>query len=323
MYDILELNKKLLPELREIGKDLKIKRVESYKKQDLIYKILDTQAIQHAEKKVQQAEMKAKPAQQKPSQEELPVQGRQEVQEAVQGQEKLPIKVKKSYKELIKQVVGKDSINLKTVTPQPEIEAEPEASPEQENAPQEARPLSRHEQLKAIMKEFSRDKGIKREKIVRPVHKQGERDEETIISESEINSETEQEEISEETAIEAPETKASEVEAVVEKEPELPQPTVQQPGFQRKFKQPEWQQKKENQGNKNFRQVEKAQDKNILDKNFEFDGIVANTGVLEIMPEGYGFLRSADFNYAAAEAELAEAVAQLETIKHKKHHHQH
>src|SRR5690554_3479938 len=52
MYDILELNKKLVPELRDIAKGLKIKRVEAYKKQDLIYKILDTQAIQEAEKKV-------------------------------------------------------------------------------------------------------------------------------------------------------------------------------------------------------------------------------------------------------------------------------
>src|SRR5208283_2656801 len=45
MFDILELNKKLLPELREIAKELQIKRVESLKKQDLIYKILDQQAI--------------------------------------------------------------------------------------------------------------------------------------------------------------------------------------------------------------------------------------------------------------------------------------
>ena len=45
MYDILELNKKLLTELREIAKELKIKRVEAFKKQDLIYKILDQQAI--------------------------------------------------------------------------------------------------------------------------------------------------------------------------------------------------------------------------------------------------------------------------------------
>ncbi|MBK7480704.1 MAG: Rho termination factor N-terminal domain-containing protein [Bacteroidales bacterium] len=46
MYDILELSSKLLPELREIAKGLKIKRTESLKKQDLIYKILDQQAIE-------------------------------------------------------------------------------------------------------------------------------------------------------------------------------------------------------------------------------------------------------------------------------------
>jgi transcription termination factor Rho len=52
MYDILELNKKLLNELRDIAKELKIKRVEKYKKQDLIYKILDTQAILASEGKL-------------------------------------------------------------------------------------------------------------------------------------------------------------------------------------------------------------------------------------------------------------------------------
>jgi hypothetical protein len=32
-------------------------------------------------------------------------------------------------------------------------------------------------------------------------------------------------------------------------------------------------------------------------KFYEFDGIVTNTGVLEILQDGYGFLRSSDFNY--------------------------
>ena len=45
MYDILELSEMLVPELREIAKQLKIKRTELLKKQDLIYKILDQQAI--------------------------------------------------------------------------------------------------------------------------------------------------------------------------------------------------------------------------------------------------------------------------------------
>ena len=45
MYDILELNKKLVSELRDIAKELNIKKVDSLKKQDLVYKILDQQAI--------------------------------------------------------------------------------------------------------------------------------------------------------------------------------------------------------------------------------------------------------------------------------------
>ena len=33
---------------------------------------------------------------------------------------------------------------------------------------------------------------------------------------------------------------------------------------------------------------------------YDFDGILEATGVLEIVPEGFGFLRSADFNYLAS-----------------------
>ena len=45
MFDILQLNEKLLPELKEIAKKLKIENYESLKKQDLVYKILDHQAL--------------------------------------------------------------------------------------------------------------------------------------------------------------------------------------------------------------------------------------------------------------------------------------
>src|SRR5512138_823584 len=45
MYDILELNKKLLPELKDIAKQLNVKKADLLRKQDLIYKILDQQAI--------------------------------------------------------------------------------------------------------------------------------------------------------------------------------------------------------------------------------------------------------------------------------------
>ncbi len=45
MYDIIELNSKKVAELREVAKELNIKKAESLKKQDLIYKILDEQAV--------------------------------------------------------------------------------------------------------------------------------------------------------------------------------------------------------------------------------------------------------------------------------------
>ena len=45
MYDIIELNNMLLSELRTIAKKLEIKEAKSLKKQDLIYKILDQQAL--------------------------------------------------------------------------------------------------------------------------------------------------------------------------------------------------------------------------------------------------------------------------------------
>lgn len=45
MYDILELTSKLLPELKDIAKNLGVNKVDSFRKKELIYKILDLQAI--------------------------------------------------------------------------------------------------------------------------------------------------------------------------------------------------------------------------------------------------------------------------------------
>lgn len=47
-YNILELNEKLLPELQTIAEELGIKKVRSFKKEELVYKILDEQAISYA-----------------------------------------------------------------------------------------------------------------------------------------------------------------------------------------------------------------------------------------------------------------------------------
>ena len=45
MYDILELKSKLLTDLQDIAKNLNVPKYRSLKKMDLIYQILDVQAI--------------------------------------------------------------------------------------------------------------------------------------------------------------------------------------------------------------------------------------------------------------------------------------
>jgi transcription termination factor Rho len=49
-YNIIELNEKLTTELRVLAKQMGIKRPDAYKKEELIYKILDEQAIAETKK---------------------------------------------------------------------------------------------------------------------------------------------------------------------------------------------------------------------------------------------------------------------------------
>ena len=60
MFDIHYLNKKLLPELREIAKNLGVPRYQKLKKQELIYEILDVQATQASLPKKSDVEEKKK-----------------------------------------------------------------------------------------------------------------------------------------------------------------------------------------------------------------------------------------------------------------------
>ncbi|MDQ3277555.1 MAG: Rho termination factor N-terminal domain-containing protein, partial [Bacteroidota bacterium] len=45
MYDILQLNDMLLPELQDIAENLQIENYKKLPKQELVYKILDQQAV--------------------------------------------------------------------------------------------------------------------------------------------------------------------------------------------------------------------------------------------------------------------------------------
>ena len=77
-------------------------------------------------------------------------------------------------------------------------------------------------------------------------------------------------------------------------QPQMPQAPIVlgEPGMEKQ--QPQSKKNKKNR-NKN-QQFEQRQQQQA----YNFDGIIETTGVLEIMPEGHGFLRSSDYNYLAS-----------------------
>lgn len=64
-----------------------------------------------------------------------------------------------------------------------------------------------------------------------------------------------------------------------------------------------------NNGNQN--QNHKNKKSNFRDSDFEFDGIIESEGVLEMMPDGYGFLRSSDYNYLASPDDIYLSTSQI------------
>ena len=274
MYDILELSSKLLPELREIAKGLKIKRPESLKKQDLIYKILDQQAIEATEKKkvsIQENKASGKtpdhPVQQKEKQ--------------VQRRGKRPRTVKPAPARAAESVisVSPEGVRIPETAQgeRKEYERRPERSEEKPDLPktaekpkEEVRPQKwqqrdqnfrdRKDGKSSFEKKTPPREEKKSEAIVDNTIPLG--DDAPLIEESKSPANTVDEIITEP--------------AVKEQAPEV---------------QPVKEDKKE--------------------KPYEFEGIVYNTGVLEIMPDGYGFLRSPDYNYLNSPDDIYVSQSQI------------
>ncbi|WP_449403946.1 transcription termination factor Rho [Flavobacterium caeni] len=62
-------------------------------------------------------------------------------------------------------------------------------------------------------------------------------------------------------------------------------------------------------GNPNYKN--KKNNNNFRDADYEFDGIIESEGVLEMMPDGYGFLRSSDYNYLASPDDIYLSTSQI------------
>jgi transcription termination factor Rho len=268
MYDILELNKKLLPELRAIAKDLKIKRVESYKKQDLIYKILDTQAVLEAEKKSkldtnkeQQTNKEDKPGKKK-------FRSGKEKSQAENDTEKKDSGKKSGKRPRRRRIDPHEAVfkNGRTTSHH-------KSKKDNEQNGQTEKRSSRHDQIKAIIQEFTREKHA--------IDKENEKPE--------------------------PEGKLVNPKDTPKQE-EKPR---KQEEKTRKQEQPDSKGKEDHQ-KEETQKTHYSKPANVTqEKAFEFEGIITNSGVLEIMPDGYGFLRSSDFNYLNSPDDIYVSQSQI------------
>ena len=64
-------------------------------------------------------------------------------------------------------------------------------------------------------------------------------------------------------------------------------------------------------GNGNQNPNFKGKKSNFRDSDYEFDGIIESEGVLEMMADGYGFLRSSDYNYLASPDDIYLSTSQI------------
>jgi transcription termination factor Rho len=221
MYDILQLNDMLVPELLDIAEELKIPNTRKLSKQELVYKILDGQALANSKNTPPSAD------------------GRR--------------------KRIIKTSTG--------------ITTE-EAIIEDSSAPAITGDIKKPSSKKSFMPVKKDDKIP----LKRPRKKIEEKESATPVIP--ITTSTSEEE--EESNL-APEAEVAEM---VSAESE------QAPGG--------------GQGPAKFYPPRREQNFNI-----EFDGVILSEGVLEMMPDGYGFLRSSDYNYLSSPDDVYVSPSQI------------
>jgi transcription termination factor Rho len=264
MYDILELNKKLLPELREIAKELQIKRVEALKKQDLIYKILDQQAILNAAPKKQEPK-KVQPI--------VPASAEEANDDKPRQRERIKSKpVKITFGENVQK-------------------EQPQAQPQTQSQPLATTKQSEPEEKKSVfprIRLFEKKQPPKEKLVDTDAMRIEEPDEDDFPAES----------ISAVPVSETPEVSDNE-------EAEFP---VQESPIQEPQSRPST--NLDLKLDRDFH-LRKPAEKKQFDKAIEFDGIIISSGVLEIMPDGYGFLRSADYNYLNSPDDIYVSQSQI------------
>ncbi len=100
-------------------------------------------------------------------------------------------------------------------------------------------------------------------------------------------------------------TATNEAVVVVENTAPIPTPTKEEKPQREERAPREDNRQQKGQSNGNHKQNETSY------SNLDFDNTITNEGVLEIMPDGYGFLRSADYNYLSSPDDIYVSQSQI------------
>jgi len=247
MYNLLQLNSMKVAELKEVADKLAIDNADKLKKQDLIYKIIDVQALQSA------------PA-------EAPVEAPTAMEPPAENSE-APSKQKRDRQR--KPAAAKEEASPELFE-QPAAEAVPQEAPARElNPPRQDRPQQdrsqqdRPQQQQRDKRRFDQPQGEQRQGEQR----QGEPRQSGQQGQG-----------------------GQQNQGAQQGQQGQQGPQGQQPHNQQN------QQQGQQQPHNVFR-PDKSKRGQADEHGYNFDGIVPAEGVLEIMPDGFGFMRSSDFNY--------------------------
>jgi len=367
MYNIIQLNDKNLSELQTIAQELGIKKTDSLKKEELVYKILDEQAIAGATKKVAAEKLKEErkvEKQQKRTRVTVKKESPDKVFTANKNGDLTKAKAEASVAAAKVQPVAAETAKApvaekapeKVVTTAPEKAAatapekaedaaaakrkpgRPRKTKTEEKAPAapvvKAAPVVQKEEPKKVEPELSFEAETPKAVTPKVIKKVVVEDNSPILSEPEDDFipiedlPTEKVELPSELLGKFEATKAETPVAAPVTEPAPA--TAQRPRLRPRDNNNNAPYNNNNNNNRNNNQRPVQQQRPMpqnagenyapaperrpvieREKVYEFDDILTGTGVLEIMQDGYGFLRSSDYNYLSSPDDIYVSQSQI------------
>ena len=328
MYNIIQLNDKDLSELQQIAKELGLTKTESLRKEDLVYRILDEQAIVGATKKAASAksgEEKKEGQPRKRSRISVKKEGDKVYTATKDKAQKLEANTPAlpAPAPLFKDELPQTAPAAPAESPAENQAPTAEATEEKPKAKRGRKPGSKNKST--LIKEAQATQAEEETKSI-PVPVADDDMELPALDLSNNSDFIPIEDLPSEK-FELPSELLGKFEATKVEAPAAPAKENKNNKFQNRQQRQNnrFNNKNQAQNNNNnqpaaatpsnnsstSQQAAPQQPEKPAEKPYEFDDILKGTGVLEIMPDGYGFLRSSDYNYLSSPDDIYVSQSQI------------